>query len=76
MGNLCCSKPFDIDDMAPALDLAKEYMYTKEQLDSLETEYKYPFENLVFRGGGVKGGAYVGALQVQRNNQLETKISK
>ncbi|VFS56685.1 Patatin-like phospholipase [Leminorella grimontii] len=25
---------------------------------------KYPFENLVFEGGGVKGIAYVGALEV------------
>lgn len=26
--------------------------------------YEYPFENLVFEGGGAKGQVYVGALQV------------
>lgn len=26
--------------------------------------YDYPFENLVFSGGGIKGYAYIGALYV------------
>lgn len=28
------------------------------------TKYKYPFENVAFKGGGVKGAAYAGAVQV------------
>lgn len=32
----------------------------------------YPFKNFVFEGGGVKGIAYVGALQaLQANNVME-----
>jgi len=27
-------------------------------------EYEYPFENLVFEGGGAKGQVYVGCMQV------------
>ena len=27
-------------------------------------DYDYPFENLVFEGGGAKGQVYVGCLQV------------
>ncbi|RDD38546.1 Uncharacterized protein TrispH2_009591 [Trichoplax sp. H2] len=44
----------------------------KAQLDALIEEHsisRVPFENLVFEGGGVKGMAYVGALQVL--NRLE-----
>lgn len=42
----------------------------KTQLDALmedRTISKTPFENLVFEGGGVKGMAYVGALQVSQD---------
>ena len=27
-------------------------------------DYDYPFENLVFEGGGAKGQVYIGCLQV------------
>ena len=27
-------------------------------------DYEYPFENLVFEGGGAKGAVYIGCLQV------------
>ena len=27
-------------------------------------QYEFPFENIVFEGGGAKGLAYVGAIQV------------
>ena len=30
----------------------------------------YPFKNLVFEGGGVKGIAYVGAIQALENRQI------
>ena len=29
------------------------------------TQYSYPFENLVFEGGGVKALAYCGAVRVR-----------
>ena len=34
----------------------------------------YAFKNLVFEGGGVKGIAYVGALQELENRQIVGKI--
>ena len=36
----------------------------KDDLDELKG-YDYPFTNIVMEGGGSKGMAYVGALQVQ-----------
>ena len=34
------------------------------------SNHEYPFENLVFEGGGSKGMAYVGALQVINNIRI------
>ena len=48
-------------------DEERQLNLLKAQLDSLMKNHaisKAPFENLVFEGGGVKGMAYVGALQV------------
>jgi NTE family protein len=36
----------------------------------------YPFRNLVFEGGGVKGIAYVGALEVLEKRGITPKISR
>ena len=36
----------------------------KNELEKLKG-YDYPFTNIVMRGGGSKGIAYVGALEVQ-----------
>jgi NTE family protein len=36
----------------------------------------YPFKNLVFEGGGVKGIAYVGALQELESRQIVEKIKR
>jgi len=38
-------------------------MFQKEEFDE-NKKYKYPFENLVFQGGGVKGIAYCGLIKV------------
>ena len=35
---------------------------------------KYPFKNLVFEGGGVKGIAYVGAMEVFEKKQILQNI--
>ena len=35
---------------------------------------KYPFRNMVFEGGGVKGIAYVGALQELQGRKILPKI--
>jgi NTE family protein len=35
----------------------------------------YPFQNLVFKGGGVKGIAYVGALQALEDAQIMSQIN-
>jgi len=37
---------------------------------------KYPFRNLVFEGGGVKGIAYVGAMKVLENEKILQNISR
>ena len=37
---------------------------------------RYPFRNLVFEGGGVKGIAYVGALQILGENQIYQNIQR
>ena len=36
----------------------------------------YPFKNLIFEGGGVKGLAYVGALQELENHQIMEQIKR
>ena len=36
----------------------------------------YPFRNLVFEGGGVKGIAYVGAMKILEENQILQKIQR
>lgn len=36
----------------------------------------YPFRNLVFEGGGVKGIAYVGAMEVLENKGIMEKITR
>ena len=35
---------------------------------------RYPFTNLVFEGGGVKGVAYVGALQVLEDRGIAGRV--
>ena len=42
----------------------KEENFIKNDLDKLKG-YDYPFTNIVMEGGGSKGMAYVGALEVQ-----------
>ena len=37
---------------------------------------KYPFKNLIFEGGGVKGIAYVGALQELETRQIMKNIKR
>lgn len=37
---------------------------------------EYPFTNLIFEGGGVKGIAYVGALQALEQRQILPKITR
>ena len=37
---------------------------------------KYPFRNLVFEGGGVKGIAYVGAMKVLEKEEILKKIKR
>ena len=37
---------------------------------------KYPFRNLVFEGGGVKGIAYVGAMKVLENEKIINNIKR
>lgn len=39
-------------------------------------KYDYPFENLVFEGGGNKGVAYVGALMVLNKLGILTKVKR
>lgn len=44
-----------------------DHLSNKESTTALDESYQgfdFPFENLVFEGGGNKGMAYVGALQV------------
>ena len=36
----------------------------------------YPFRNLVFEGGGVKGIAYVGAMQILESESILDSISR
>ena len=46
-------------------DAAKDRQAIREAIGSIPyTEYDYPFENLVFEGGGAKGAVYIGCLQV------------
>lgn len=33
-------------------------------------QYEYPFENLVFEGGGAKGQVYIGCLEVRSRNLM------
>ena len=33
-------------------------------LEAQYHDYDYPFENIVFEGGGTKGHSYIGCLQV------------
>jgi NTE family protein len=37
---------------------------------------KYPFKNLIFEGGGVKGIAYVGAIQELENRQIMKNVKR
>ena len=39
------------------------HMSLDEQCEHLK-KYQFPFENIIFEGGGVKGLAYAGALRV------------
>ena len=36
--------------------------------------YEYPFENIVFGGGGAKGLAYCGVIQVGQNYNVTTVL--
>ncbi len=36
----------------------------------------YPFRKLVFEGGGVKGIAYVGAMEILEENQILQNIHR
>lgn len=43
----------------------KIYFLEQDESDVKDiSHYKFPFENLVLEGGGVKGVAYVGLLKV------------
>ena len=48
----------EIDGLIKEYDLVEEF-----DMDKLK-EYDFPFTNIVLEGGGSKGMAYVGALQV------------
>lgn len=53
----------------PIISGLQENESISDELDSSETKmklanYKYPFENLIFEGGGNKGLAYCGAIKV------------
>ena len=48
----------EIDGLVQEYDLVEEF-----DMDKLK-EYDFPFTNIVLEGGGSKGMAYVGALQV------------
>ena len=46
--------------------LTKAIQYSECQDDTRFQEFEYNFENISFEGGGNKGMAYVGALEVGR----------
>ena len=49
-----------------------DHQVVKVELD----KYVFPFENLVFEGGGNKGLAYCGAIRVSKMSRLTTKPTK
>ena len=60
---LSYQKPFMPVD--PSLDTPKQDLLQHEgPLPSTEPPCDYPFENLVLSGGGIRGYAYIGAVQV------------
>jgi NTE family protein len=44
--------------------------------DLASTYTKYPFKNLVFKGGGVKGSAYLGAIKALYENGIIEQIER
>ncbi|EDO48969.1 predicted protein, partial [Nematostella vectensis] len=44
--------------------------------EDLYDQFKFPFENLVFEGGGNKGMAYVGVLQILENAGIMKNIKR
>jgi len=47
-----------------------------KQNDSLEGVIHYPYRNLVFKGGGIRGLAYAGALEVLEKHQILEDIER
>ncbi len=66
-----------VNDLHIALSSVASQTASKLVLENISAElldeemyenHEFSFENLVFEGGGNKGMAYVGALQVQKIN--------
>ncbi|XP_067948270.1 uncharacterized protein [Watersipora subatra] len=59
---------------AQVMSTAQEMDEKAKQIAEISyKDYDYPFENLVFEGGGAKGQVYIGCLQVWEELQIKPK---
>lgn len=77
-GNISCSRNVQEAEIVP--DSCQPLTASQKndgcaELDDL-LEYEYPFENLVFEGGGNKGVAYCGSLMVLNNLGVLDKVKR
>ena len=56
--------------------MAKTVKIPKKTKTNIAQTHKYHFKNLVFEGGGVKGIAYVGALEVLEREGILKNIER
>ncbi|XP_021360664.1 uncharacterized protein LOC110455070 isoform X1 [Mizuhopecten yessoensis] len=79
MGNTVSHQVFEPDADLDEFDVLPPEPPTELELQArqiLPAEYDYPFENIVFEGGGSKGMAYCGAVRVLENIGLFPQIKR
>ena len=83
---LILTKPIGLQAIMAAYRLQKDspemlegfssHEIDKSHKERTETLMKYPFKNLIFEGGGVKGVAYVGALEALQERKILNNVKR